>query len=356
MNSKKSTDCLFWLYQDNYRTYNIDVARCLGVNAAIILSQLASKQRYFREKGKLTEQGYFYYTMEDLHDDTAISKHEQNLAIEILTTNGLIFKIVLGIPPKRHFRCYERAIMEFFFRSDQLSDKSKMEKKQAVDSVSANSPETGELILRFPANPIYNPNLHDPKEEKIIIATSQQERTPAAGNNNFSASTEKKEKSIYPCLEACQDLSITQKRDLTTKYKDQEEYVKKCMEYIYHEDGPEILGGPIGKLKYLKHMLNNPESYKNTLDELGHPKMTKAQQIAREVARKADEFEELRTRNKSLVDKFESGEIYNGWKCKISQDWFEFGKKADRKNLSINFGDADFSKNLKHVLKTIGIS
>ena len=130
------------------------------------------------------------------------------------------------------------------------------------------------------------------------------------------------------------------------------------MEYIYHEDGPEILGGPDRKAQASgKHMLNNAESYTNTLrNELGHPKMTKAQQIAREVARKADEFEELRIRNKSLVDKFESGEIYNGWKCKISQDWFEFGKKAERKNLAINFGDADFSKNLKHVLKTIGIS
>ena len=44
-------DPLFWLNQNNYRTYNIIVARKLGdVSAAILLSELVGKHNYYKEK------------------------------------------------------------------------------------------------------------------------------------------------------------------------------------------------------------------------------------------------------------------------------------------------------------------
>ncbi len=348
MNSKNSPDCLFWLYQDNYRTYNLEVAKCLGINAAILLSQLASKHKYFRDHGSLTADGYFYYTHQDLEDHTALSPEQQEKAIGILISNGLIVKKVFGIPPKRFFFLCERAIMDFFFYSEKI--------KEPSQSVSANFRETRKLISVKSGNTSYthDPKIHEPK--KIIIADSEEDGTLAAGNNNFyTGKLKKQEKKVYQCLEECQDFSITQKRVLTAKYKD-EQCVKKCMEFIYHKDGPEILGGPIAKLKYLKHMLNNPESYKDTLDELGQPKLTKAQQQAKDDEIKASEFKALRERNKKRVHGFKSGVSYNGWVCKISDDWFEMRKKSDNTQYMINFGDKDFDrilKNVAHKLKII---
>jgi len=121
-------DPLFWLYADNYRTFNIDVARKLkSIHAAILLAELASKHRYHRDRNELLNDpkhgdGWFYYKQEDLEERTYLSRKNQDTTIDILITFGLIEKKVIGMPSKRYFRLNHKALQSLFFvQSDQPS-------------------------------------------------------------------------------------------------------------------------------------------------------------------------------------------------------------------------------------------
>lgn len=102
-----ATDCLFWFYSKNYRTYNVEVARALGsVNAAIVLAEIASAFDDFKEQGLLISKDnsdWIYYTKEKLEERTSLSREEQDRAIRTLESHKLIKKTIMGLPSKRYF-------------------------------------------------------------------------------------------------------------------------------------------------------------------------------------------------------------------------------------------------------------
>lgn len=113
-------DPLFWLCQDNYRTYNIEVARKLGsIQCAIILSELASKHRHLQKKGELycdekNGDGWFYFTHEALTERTFLTRREQDSALSTLISSGLIEKKIIGLPAVRYFKLNINNILELF--------------------------------------------------------------------------------------------------------------------------------------------------------------------------------------------------------------------------------------------------
>lgn len=79
--------------------FPVGIAKIIGINEALILSQLC----YWSER--VSEQdGWFYKTIEDLEDETALTREMQDRAIKKLIGLGLIEVKVRGNPPKRHFR------------------------------------------------------------------------------------------------------------------------------------------------------------------------------------------------------------------------------------------------------------
>ena len=106
------------LNSDNFRTYNIHIARKLGsVNAAIMLAEFIQRYKYHFEKNELImtqkESGkWFYYTHEKAEERTALSRDEQDTGIKKLEKAGLIKKIIIGVPGKRHFQINEEMIIE----------------------------------------------------------------------------------------------------------------------------------------------------------------------------------------------------------------------------------------------------
>lgn len=120
-------DPLFWLYADNYRTYNIDVARKLNsLLAALLLSELASRYRYHFKHNELTSDArygdnWFYYTQEDIEERTFMTRRQQDSSLEILEKYGFVEKKLIGVPARRHFRLNISKIIEFFFPGVQTS-------------------------------------------------------------------------------------------------------------------------------------------------------------------------------------------------------------------------------------------
>ncbi len=79
--------------------YNAGLAKALGcAKAGILLSQLL----YWSGKGKDKE--WFYKTVEELYEETALTKYEQLTAIKKCKDKGVLDIKLKGIPAKRHFR------------------------------------------------------------------------------------------------------------------------------------------------------------------------------------------------------------------------------------------------------------
>lgn len=100
MNEQLSLDSLT---SDGYIIVNKGVLRGFGMNEAVLLGELSSKYKYWKEHNQLTEDGYFYATMEDLERETTLSPYAQRKAFKKLEELGMIKTKLMGIPPKKFF-------------------------------------------------------------------------------------------------------------------------------------------------------------------------------------------------------------------------------------------------------------
>ena len=83
---------------------NKNLARSIGMDAAIMYSELVSKFHYFAEKGQLTDDGYFFNTVENMKVDTTLTDYQQRKALVKLVKLGLVQQVNRGTPQKRYFR------------------------------------------------------------------------------------------------------------------------------------------------------------------------------------------------------------------------------------------------------------
>jgi hypothetical protein len=95
---------------------NKNLARNIGLDAAIFYSELCSKYKYFCQRKELDKDGYFFNTVENMLKDTSLSDYRQREAIKILKELGLIYyqrRYIpgRGISARRYFKVnmdYER--------------------------------------------------------------------------------------------------------------------------------------------------------------------------------------------------------------------------------------------------------
>lgn len=97
------------LNPDNTVTINRPLAHELGVAAAIVYSALVGKQAYYERRGMLDSEGWFYSTVNDLEESTALSERRQSTAIKTLAELGLIETERRGLPARRSFRVVNNA-------------------------------------------------------------------------------------------------------------------------------------------------------------------------------------------------------------------------------------------------------
>jgi|GEM_PF-1795755 len=92
------------LRSDGCIIVNKNLAHNIGINEAIIYSELISKHSYYEENKMLTKDGLFYVTVEDLQQSTTLSKYQQSKAIAKLEKKGLLKQQNRGVPQKRYFK------------------------------------------------------------------------------------------------------------------------------------------------------------------------------------------------------------------------------------------------------------
>lgn len=126
------------LRSDGSITINKALCFAVGINETIIYSELLSRFNYFKNENKLTEDGYFYNTVDDLCLGTGLGEKAQRNAINNLVKLGLIETALKGVPARRHFKINENTdtilalIEEGKKQIDELEKKQKERMKQKI--------------------------------------------------------------------------------------------------------------------------------------------------------------------------------------------------------------------------------
>ena len=96
-------DIISLLASDNYIIFNKEIAKEYGIEVAIIIGELASEYKYYQKNNQLIEE-YFYSTIENVENNTTLSRYQQDKALNKLKELNLIDVKVKGIPPKRYVK------------------------------------------------------------------------------------------------------------------------------------------------------------------------------------------------------------------------------------------------------------
>jgi len=91
------------LRSDGSITTNKNLIRAIGLQEAVLYSELLSRYFYFKDKGQLQADGSFFNVSEDLQDGTGLSEKQQRSLIKKLKLLGLINVKVKGLPARRYF-------------------------------------------------------------------------------------------------------------------------------------------------------------------------------------------------------------------------------------------------------------
>lgn len=82
-------------------------------DAAIFLSKLINKHEYHKSKDELTEDGYFFATIESIEEDINLSRYQQPKFIAQFEALGFIKTKLAGVPAKRFFKIEEDQLASF---------------------------------------------------------------------------------------------------------------------------------------------------------------------------------------------------------------------------------------------------
>jgi hypothetical protein len=100
--------------------------RRFNLNTAIMLSEIYSEYTYWNKRGGLQSGGWFFSTIENMHSNTGLSKHQQLVACKELESYGIIKIKYHGMPKKRYFKIDMNAInklyIDFELYSSNLDD------------------------------------------------------------------------------------------------------------------------------------------------------------------------------------------------------------------------------------------
>lgn len=104
---------LHLLSAGNYIVVNRTLINTYGLNAAVMLGELASECLYWSEREAVAD-GWFYSTIENVEHNTGLTAYEQRFALNKLAEAGLVEVKRRGMPAKRFIRIDGDAVVKNF--------------------------------------------------------------------------------------------------------------------------------------------------------------------------------------------------------------------------------------------------
>ena len=111
---------------EGFITVNKTLIKLFGLEAALILGELAGEEMYWEHTGK-SEDGFFYSTAENLEENTGLTRYQQDKAIKKLEQAGILDTVVKGMPATKHFKFNQERIFEIIAAPDLKNLKTSFE-------------------------------------------------------------------------------------------------------------------------------------------------------------------------------------------------------------------------------------
>lgn len=145
---------------NNYGLYNKTLAKKIGLHESIFLGEIISEYDYWNRMHSLTDDGYFYSTVENVMESTTLSDYQQRSIIKHLVELKILNVRVAGMPAKRYFKINEEQFYDMLLEDDgdtsndtdltssketcykdltELTTSSKESKEQDLNSVKTNN-------------------------------------------------------------------------------------------------------------------------------------------------------------------------------------------------------------------------
>ena len=88
--------------------------RKFNLNTAVMLSEIYSEYKYWEDRNELQKGGWFYSTVENMANNTGLSKHQQLCACKELVEYGVVKIKYHGMPKKRYFKLNMSALDKLY--------------------------------------------------------------------------------------------------------------------------------------------------------------------------------------------------------------------------------------------------
>lgn len=132
------------LASDGFLSVNKHLARIVGLDAAVLLAELASAHNYFESREQLTADGMFFETVEHIQENTTLTQYQQAKAVKVLVNAGILETKKIGIPAKRYFLINEEAVLNIldYKKSKNLITGDKKTLSQETKKLDCNNKES----------------------------------------------------------------------------------------------------------------------------------------------------------------------------------------------------------------------
>jgi hypothetical protein len=152
------------LSHDNFIPVSKVLASKIGLLEATIFGELCSESDYWHERNEVTEDGYFFSTVENIEDKLFVKKDTQQRVMKNLSNSGLISIAKKGLPAKRYVKINEEIL------SNLLGEKTSTSERKILQLDSGKS-STNKTILN---KTIGNKKEKIYKKEKFIPPTLEE--------------------------------------------------------------------------------------------------------------------------------------------------------------------------------------
>ena len=140
----------------NYIAVNRTLIKRIGLNAAVVIGELADKARMFERQGQLKD-GWFYVKVQTLGDNTGLGERAQRTAIDDLVRIGVLEVEYMGLPKRRWFR------IDFHRLMDVLAGVELTPQKESARPEPEPEPEEPNTL--FDTSEYFDPSAVQPKKQ-----------------------------------------------------------------------------------------------------------------------------------------------------------------------------------------------
>ncbi len=92
------------IFENDFIRVPRPLIRKFDLHTAIMLSEIYSEYKYWEARDGLLKGGWFFSTVENILNNTGLSKHQQLTACNKLEEYGIIKVMYHGMPRKRYFK------------------------------------------------------------------------------------------------------------------------------------------------------------------------------------------------------------------------------------------------------------